>query len=132
MNETFRNPRSAGSSSIDSSPAFCAGEIADGSGCHGRLQQIVCQSLETGLEGGWRRGTPPQTESRSQAQIERSAATAAAVRLEAGHCAVGLRARWLDRPASAGLDPASVRRAVPRRLRGDVAPQARLESAEAG
>src|SRR5439155_445166 len=78
MNETFRNPRSAGSSSIDSSPAFCAGEIADGSGCHSRLQQIVCQPLETGLEGGWCRGTPPETESRSQAQIEPPATAAAA------------------------------------------------------
>src|SRR6185312_7934627 len=101
--ETFRNSRSAGSSPMYCSPAFRAGEIAGGSGCVGGVQSVVGKPLEASLAARRRENAAAQASSWSRAEIAAAAATAVAGRFEVRDAALGLRAVWLDRPASSGF-----------------------------
>jgi hypothetical protein len=129
--ETFRDSRNAGSSSKNCSPAFCAGEIGDGSGCGRGFQQVVCQPLEAGLAVQRCRGTLSQAASWPQPETETPPAPPTLGRVEAGHAPLGLCACRLDRSVSARHDPTVVRRPVPRELHWDDPTPTRLDSAEA-
>ena len=131
MHETIRHTRSVGSSSNDRSPAFCAGEIADGSGCVDWLQYLVGLALEGCMEARRRRFLVRSATSWTEFKVVTSATLATVNGFAGGNGRLGLFRVGLDVSPSAGFDSAAVWHRVPRGLRRHAVAQTGLESPKA-
>lgn len=130
--ETFRNSRGAGSSPMYRSPAFCAGEIAGGSGCFSGFECFVGQSLETRLVARRCEGVVREASPGSGAEAVVTGTAAVSRCAEAGFAILGLCAGGMEWTSRAALDLAVVRPGISPRLRRHAAAPVGMESAETG
>lgn len=127
--ETNRKPRDTRSPSKDRSQAFREGHAIDGSGCGGRLKRFFGVPMERRVEA-WEQASL-EASSGQDTQALSLATDRIDCCLNAWHTLLGVCARWLDRTARAGHDPATVRRGLPSGVCAAAAASVGLESAEA-
>lgn len=127
--ETIRKPRDARSPSTDRGQALREGHVVDGSGCGSRLQRFIGTPLEKFLETWEQASIEASCGQNSQAFSPAMYRTGRC--LDAGHTALGLCARRLDRTTGAGPDSATVRRGFSSGVCAATAASVGLESAEA-
>ena len=127
--ETDRKPRDARSPSKDRGQALREGHAIDGSGCGSRLQCVIGIPLAKCMEA-WEQASI-EASSRQDAQAFSPATDRTGRCLDTRHTLLGLCARWLDRTAGAGHDPATVCRGLSSGICAATAASVGLESAEA-